>query len=63
MDLPDWVARRSLALRQPGRRPPLEVPGRPRAAAGLAWLHCEGDHRLERHQSLHANGKRQRVGG
>jgi hypothetical protein len=34
MDLPDWVARRSLALRQPWRRPPLEVPGRPRASPG-----------------------------
>ena len=38
------------------------APGCPRVAAGLAWLHCEGDQRLERHQSLHANGERQRVG-
>ena len=34
MDLPDWVARRSLALRQPWRRPPLDVPGWPRASPG-----------------------------
>jgi len=26
------------------------APGCPRVAAGLAWLHCEGDQRLERHQ-------------
>jgi len=34
MDLPDWVARRSLALRQPLRPPPLEVPGWPWASHG-----------------------------
>ena len=38
------------------------VPGCPRAAAGLAWLHCEADQQLERHQSIYANGEWQRVG-